>query len=48
MSEEEYLEYSAEGSYDISIAFDVLIYVFIIKNTPSPIYLRIHSLIRKI
>ena len=29
MSEEEYLEYSAVGSYDISIVFEVLIYTFI-------------------
>ena len=35
MSEEEYLGYSAEGSYDISIVFDVLIYAFIIKNNPE-------------
>ena len=35
MSEEEYLEYSAEGSYDISIVFEVLIYAFIIKNNPE-------------
>ena len=35
MSEEEYLEYSAEGSYDIGIVFDALIYAFIIKNNPE-------------
>ena len=35
MSEEEYFEYSAEGSYDISIIFEVLIYAFIIKNIPE-------------
>ena len=38
MSEEEYLEYSAEGSYDISIIFDVLIYAFIIKNVPEALF----------
>ena len=35
MSEEEYLEYSAEGSYDMGIVFDTLIYAFIIKNNPE-------------
>ena len=35
MSEEEYLEYSAVGSYDISIVFEVLIYTFIIKKMPE-------------
>ena len=35
ISEEEYLEYSAEGSYDISIVFEVLISAFIIKNNPE-------------
>ena len=41
MSEEEYLEYSGDGSFAIGIVFDALIYAFIIKNNPEalPSYL---------
>ena len=35
MSEEEYLEYSIDGSYDISIVFEALIYAFIIEKSPE-------------
>ena len=35
MSEDEYLEYSIDGSYDISIVFEALIYAFIIEKSPE-------------
>ena len=35
MSEEEYLEYSIDRSYDISIVFEALIYAFIIEKSPE-------------